>query len=272
MNKKMLLAAALAWLAFLSPVAAQTCAPGTCCNTNPTTGTPTCDKAAGNPINVTSGNKFQREVDMPALPGVLGLELVRYYNSEAALADQRSILGRGWRLSYEAELAFVPGGDRITVYQGDGTQTRYEKAWVQFEPGVTVYNTNEPGQSSLRAQQVAGSLEYSLTLTNGNRQTFDAQGKLVRITAPTGEYVTLQRDVAGFLLRVTDPQGRFLSLRHLPPHEARTTTKFRGVQFIDSPVGRFAYTYGSTMPAGSDAKPEVLIANLVKVALPTHYD
>jgi RHS repeat-associated protein len=271
MNKKMLLAALLAWSVLMGHAFAQTCAPGTCCSTNPTTGTPACGAAAGNPLNVMSGNKFQREVDMPALPGVLGLELVRYYNSEAALDNYRGIMGRGWRLSYEAELAFV-AGDRITVHQGDGTQTRYEKAMVQFEPGVTVYNTNEPGQQSLRAQRVAGSLEYTLKLANGNRQTFDAQGKLVRITAPTGEYVSLQRDVAGFLLRVTDPQGRFLSLRHLPAHEARTTTKFRGVQTIDTPVGRFTYSYGSAMPAGSTAKPDVLIANLVKVDLPTHYE
>ncbi len=37
--------------------------------------------AAGNPINIITGNKYQREVDMAALPGVLGLELVRHYNS-----------------------------------------------------------------------------------------------------------------------------------------------------------------------------------------------
>lgn len=199
MKKRMLFAAALAWFAFVGPAFAV-CDPGTCCNENPTTGTPTCGAAAGNPLNVMSGNKFQREVDMPALPGVLGLELVRYYNSEAALDNYRGIMGRGWRLSNEAELAFA--GERITVHQGDGTQTRYAKAMVQVERDVTVYNTNEPGQQSLRAQRVAGTLEYTLLLANGNRQTFDAQGKLVRITAPTGEYVTLQRDVAGFLLRV----------------------------------------------------------------------
>ena len=30
------------------------------------------DQGAGNPINLINGNKYQREVDMPALPGVLG--------------------------------------------------------------------------------------------------------------------------------------------------------------------------------------------------------
>ncbi|RZL08698.1 MAG: hypothetical protein EOP40_12245, partial [Rubrivivax sp.] len=35
------------------------------------------DEGGGNPINVITGNKYQREIDLPALPGVLGLELVR---------------------------------------------------------------------------------------------------------------------------------------------------------------------------------------------------
>src|SRR5690349_11994818 len=107
------------------PAAAQACDPTqSCCTANPTTGTPACGAAAGNPLNVMSGNKFQREEDMPALPGVLGLELVRYYNSESPLSGQRGILGRGWRLSYDAELIVQPGGNTITVHQGDGTQSR----------------------------------------------------------------------------------------------------------------------------------------------------
>jgi hypothetical protein len=58
------------------------------------------DLGAGNPINVLSGNKYQREVDMPALPGVLGLELVRHYNSaHAGPQTMNRILGRGWFLS-----------------------------------------------------------------------------------------------------------------------------------------------------------------------------
>src|SRR5262245_3746804 len=62
----LLLAASGLAIGHLGPAAAQACAPGTCCATNPTTGTPACGAAAGNPLNVMSGNKFQREVDMPA--------------------------------------------------------------------------------------------------------------------------------------------------------------------------------------------------------------
>ncbi|WP_238482398.1 DUF6531 domain-containing protein [Noviherbaspirillum aridicola] len=52
---------------------------------------------AGNPINIITGNKYQREVDMPALPGVLGLELVRHYNSAFSKpTDANGIIGRGY--------------------------------------------------------------------------------------------------------------------------------------------------------------------------------
>jgi hypothetical protein len=36
---------------------------------------------AGNPINIITGNKYQREHDTAALPGALGLKIVRYHIS-----------------------------------------------------------------------------------------------------------------------------------------------------------------------------------------------
>jgi RHS repeat-associated protein len=251
-----------------------------CTATNPTPGTPACGAAAGNPLNVMSGNKFQREVDMPALPGVLGLELVRYYNSEAALAQEKSIMGRGWRLSYDAELLVYSGGHSVIVYQGDGTQSRYHRSLYQPErdQGITLFNGSRHGQGTLRLHRPHNGstrgMEYILRPggSNANEQSFDENGKLVRITAPSGEYVSMQRDLDGFLLRVTDPQGRYLALRHLPRRLAQAGDRFAGVQYIDSPVGRFDYSYGSALPKASAAQPGETIANLVKVSLPTHYD
>lgn len=63
------------------------------------------NQGAGNPINVITGNKYQQEVDLPKLPGVLGLEIVRHYNSSLSGArTPPGILGRGWKLSYETGL------------------------------------------------------------------------------------------------------------------------------------------------------------------------
>jgi YD repeat-containing protein len=124
----------------------------------------------------------------------------------------------------------------------------------------------------------------------GRELLFDSRGKLLQISAPTGEFVTLRHDAQGWLVEVTDPQGRSLHLNYLDQAMARADRghdqRFRGVQSIDSPVGRYAYAYndrGAQTPAavkaalqtpanGRPIEPAQLLANLVKVSLPTHYD
>lgn len=202
-----------------------------------------------------------REVDLPALPGVLGLELVRHYSREAALENRRGILGRGWSIGYDWELERQADGAAITVRRADGTRSRFVRSTEPQEPGVAVFRSAKPGQDRLLAHRTGTGTEYSAVF-EGKRYVFDAQGNLVRIVASTGEFVHLQRDSAGTLLRVTDPQGRSLAFRYPPAGVARTQAGFEGVQHIDTPVGRFSYAYGG----GS------LSANLVKVSLPTHYD
>lgn len=120
------------------PTAQAACDPSvSCCAGAPAAGSPCggagvatlgntsgVDSGAGNPLNVLGGNKFQREVDMPALPGVLGLELVRYYNSADS---ERHLLGRGWRLSYETTLRVGTGAlaGTLEVVQADGTRIAF---------------------------------------------------------------------------------------------------------------------------------------------------
>ncbi|MDP2254245.1 MAG: hypothetical protein Q8J60_08690, partial [Thiobacillus sp.] len=47
------------------------------------------------------------------------------------------------------------------------------------------------------------------------------------------------------LVKVTDPQGRNLVLGY---PQRKHPDQFNGVVAIDSPVGRFAYAYGSAAP------------------------
>ena len=39
------------------------------------------DLTVGNPFHPITGNKYQEEVDAPALPGFLGLEIRRHFNA-----------------------------------------------------------------------------------------------------------------------------------------------------------------------------------------------
>ena len=73
-------------------------------------------------------------------------------------------------------------------------------------------------------------------------------------------------------MSVRDTQGRVLRFNYLDQKNAQKGDRFRGLQSIDSPVGRFNYSYGSAMPKGATIDPIHLLATLVKVSLPTHYD
>src|SRR5690606_32061454 len=95
---------------------------------------------AGNPVNVASGNKYQRETDMPGLPGELGLELVRHYNS---FDTRRGPWGTGWTLSYDTRLYRI--GDSIQIVQADGSRVHFST-----DPGSDVCTPENPAYGSVR--------------------------------------------------------------------------------------------------------------------------
>lgn len=231
------------------------------------------NQGAGNPINIINGNKYQKEVDMPALPGVLGLEIVRHYNSQYSLPNVPSgVLGRGWKLSYETQLYDTPVG--LQIVQADGTRLIFQRSptdrshCTSTDPAngvVTVLNTPK-GNEYLWRWPGNGK-------DGGRALWFNTDGQLVQIAAPTGEAVSLLYTPKGQLLQVRDPQGRVLDLNYLDNKTARSDAqKFRGVQNITSPVGKFTYQYGSNLPEGSTLSPKLVIANLTRVSLPTNLD
>ena len=217
----------------------------------------------GNPLNVLSGNKYQEEVDLPPLPGVLGLEIVRHYNSQYARPNVPSgIFGRGWKLSYETELYVVK--TTVQIVQADGTRIIFDRD--ARDPSVCA--TRDPGRGRVLIRATPRGDEYVWIWPDGRRLYFDAGRRLTQIVAPTGEFVALTRDASGALVKVTDPQGRSLVLSYGTKAEAG----FRGVRFIDAPVGRFAYAYGSEPAAGAEARGAARAAtNLASVTLPGRY-
>lgn len=223
------------------------------------------DAGAGNPLNVMTGNKYQREDDMPALPGILGLEIVRHYNSAYSKQGTPSgPMGREWKLSYETELIDKSG--KIQILQADGSRLIFDRDPKHPNLCSTVLPAN--GRIVL-GQQPNGANDYTWTWPSGRRLHFNSGGKLDRITAPSGEAVSLQYDADQLLVSVTDPQGRSLHLAYLDRQTAKAGDRFRGVQRIDSPVGRFTYEYGSTVPKGSTAfDARILLANMARVRLP----
>jgi RHS repeat-associated protein len=228
-----------------------------CTNLAGTTGDPGTG-CAGNPINLTTGNKFQREVDMPALPGVLGLELVRYYNSDfSGPRIPNGILGRGWKLSYETELYVA--GKTLQIVQADGTHLTFSRD--PLDPSRC--STGNPAHGSVVIRRGARGNDYLWTQVDGRQLTFTARGRLEMIRVPSGQFVSMTHDDDGLLQTVTDPQGRQLRLGYPDrPTLRKDGRRFRGVQTIASPAGTFAYAYGSALAAGAT------LANLTGVSGP----
>ena len=180
------------------------------------------DVGAGNPINVITGNKYQREVDLAPLPGRLGLEIVRHYNSAYSNPDNvTGILGRGWKLSYETDLYSI--GNTIQIMQADGSRIIFNRDPAHPQ----LCSTTNPAEGRLRIDRTPAGETYVWTWTSGRTLSFDAAGKLVQIAAPTGEFVSLQHDAKGMLVQVTDPQGRQLQLQY--PNARSAANGFRGV-------------------------------------------
>jgi RHS repeat-associated protein len=245
-----------AWLAQAVPFAADAqpaptrCNPAMqCCRQANLPGDPGC-AGGGNPINLLTGNKYQQETDLAPLPGVQGLEIVRRYNSASALDTHvnrtNGLLGKAWRLSYEIELSADGEHQRILTL-ADGSQVSFTRGVLQ----PTHFIASDLGQGRL-VEQGDGAEWQRL---DGQRFSFNGQGRLVQIHAATGEFTSLAHDGQGRPIKVTDPQGRSLQLHYA---DAKSATRYRGVSAIDTPVGRFEYRYGS----GEQA------ANLVQVLLP----
>jgi len=221
------------------------------------------NQGGGNPINLITGNKYQREDDLPALPGVLGLEIVRHYNSAYSnINTTTGLLGRGWKLSYETDLYAV--GNTVQIIQADGTRIIFNR-----DPGNrSLCSTSNPADGALRIDATSRGNEYVWSWANGRVLSFNSIGKLVQIADPTGEFVSLQHDHKGMLMQVTDPQGRQLKLHYPTSKQSAGESGFRGVMAIDSPAGRYQYAYGSALPGGSTAPKTSVLANLVKVVYP----
>lgn len=210
------------------------------------------DVGAGNPINVTNGNKYQLEVDLRPLPGVLGIEIVRHYNSAlSGIRGRNGLVGRGWRLSYETTLHLVR--DAIHVVQADGSRLVFRRS----PTNPTRYLGDDPARGFVQAGSAADADAFLWHWTRGDNAgrtlAFDRNGRLIRITAATGEFVSLFYDPLGALRKVTDPQGRSLDFHYPDRRQALAAGRYTGVERITSPDGDFLYAYGTESLPGEDA-------------------
>lgn len=105
----------------------------------------------GNPIDVVSGNKYQREVDVRL--GGSQLSFVRHYNS--ANTGINVGIGRGWQHSYSVVLTASGDGTR-QVLQSDGRLVVFQKQSDQ-QSGSESHRSNKNSTSHTEPAEYTGS-------------------------------------------------------------------------------------------------------------------
>lgn len=188
----------------------------------------------GNPVHAVTGNKYQREIDLPRLPGSGGLALIRHFNSR----DPRpGPLGRGWALDLDDRLYLT--GSRAQIVAADGTRHTFDCPLIHGE--------------CLAAGAGAGTLRRMGPMSlwrplPGREIRFDAAGRTLTI-AGQGRALTIERALhpralRGEILAVRGADGASLTFHY------DLQTGAPRLAAVDTPHGRFAYGYGETR-AGS---------------------
>ncbi|AOB29530.1 hypothetical protein AKI39_00805 [Bordetella sp. H567] len=191
---------------------------------------PMLNLGAGNPIHLVTGNKYQREVDLPGPGGGVGLELVRHYN---AMDTRAGPLGRGWRFSYDTRLHWRMADGRAQIAQADGSR-------MDFRCHATCLPL---GHAAGRLERRQGSdIRWRWQWRDGRTLHFDAAGRLARIDGADGHHVRILRDTtpgatAGAIAEVVDEAGKALRFTY--------EAGLAGVRLarIDTPHGRYLYRH-----------------------------
>ncbi len=233
---KKLLSGMAALCALLSGAHAQACAlpPGgnpTCGSTSTSQSSPNPSTGVGNPIDLTSGNKYQQEIDID-MPGELSIDFRRHYNS---MQGWSGVLGRGWSHTYETRLSrsekradaaghgAVPPS--ITIIQGDGREINFEpfetadnvRRFRSIPAGFGVIEEDIHSIERLRTAKRASELAmepvavWKWRWADGRTLSFNGRGLLKAIEEPDGRALHTQFDAQRRFTRVTDSAGNWLA-------------------------------------------------------------
>ncbi|MGK8744891.1 DUF6531 domain-containing protein [Pseudomonas aeruginosa] len=153
----------------------------------PDKGPPPPEGCAGNPVNITNGNKYQVESDL-SIP----IPLNRYYNGLDGL----------WRHSYSARITRKDDG--FLLYRENGKASEFTGS------GKDLTSITDVG----RLSRLPGRFIYTSELNEV--MEFDQSGKLTKLTTKEGRKYRVER---GASLTISDEHGNKLVLSEGTNHQ-----------------------------------------------------
>jgi RHS repeat-associated protein len=148
----------------------------------------------GDPVNLATGNLWRTETDLVIRSRGLPVIWSRTYNSRS---DYLSPLGHGWTFTYGERLQENPDGS-VLLREEDGTEH-------VFPPDGAGGYARPPGKHLGLTKDASG---FDVRTKSGVVSRFDTSGRLISISEPNGNTVSLSYDAAGNLETVTDSAGR----------------------------------------------------------------
>jgi YD repeat-containing protein len=189
-------------------------------NNGPST---SCGIDTGNPINASTGNKWQHEIDLLETNSGLGFD--RYYN--AGTTANIAYLGSGWMHPYARIIVDSSSSPFLEVFRSDGKKYVFNKTTTTYTPDADITDilTELKDASGMRTG-------WKYTTSSSEIEIYDFNGKLLSITDRTGQTQTLAYSCetisatcpvvtpttvapyAGLLVKVTDNFGNSLNFTY----------------------------------------------------------
>ncbi len=173
---------------------------------------------SGKPVDCATGNETETQTDIAVGGRGMGLDLMRYYNAQAAAKGEHGAFGYGWSNSFSDRLVYSESAKTATVVQANGsTVTFNEESSTWKAPAWSddkLTGASSEGYTLKMSDQTiykfsgAGRLE-SVTNRNGNTTTlgYNEEGQLETITDPAGRTIKLAYNAEGLVESATDPMG-----------------------------------------------------------------
>ena len=155
----------------------------------------------GNPINLQTGNKIQREVDYTS-DGSFPLIISRVYNSKS---NSKGLFGPNWASNFEQRIEFDDLSKVAIVRKMSGAVERFH-----MQDGNWV--SSRPSQVSKNSLEKRGA-EWLYKLKNGSVEIYDAQGRISKITSVNG-YSQSYQYTGSSLTSISDDLDRKLAITY----------------------------------------------------------
>jgi RHS repeat-associated protein len=161
----------------------------------------------GEGVDCATGNFSQAQTDLAVGGRGVGLDLMRTYNSQAAVAaTEHGMFGYGWTSSFSDHLVVEKASKEAILFQADGST-------VSFTEGSGgSFTAPTWSQDTLSGSTEAG---YTLTLADQTKDKFaGSNGRLESVTDRNGNATTLSYTEAGRLEAITDPASRKITFTY----------------------------------------------------------